>query len=383
MSYYDDVNIVKTLGSGMFGTVYLGTKDNKKYAIKIQKILPHHKNKNYKHDIWREVDMYKYIDSLDDSDAKFFSKLYDFQIIDNCNHKQKRNIKLGNDDFSKKLKKYDKSKICAQLITEYKGDTTLSHFLSLKNPSQSVLKSILLQIIKICNILKRGKYVHGDLHTGNIMIHKTNDKTFVLNGKRVKYSGYQLSVIDYGEVMHTKYRLTDKPAFKAFSKNYTQTLFNECKWLIQDIILTSDKYMYNCRKNNRKLPYQKSKDVIDYTLRQIMKNHKKLWLKYKDRYGKRSKLFKLLLSMLEVSKDNIGKMINDSYTKKVVDKKTMEDMHQFVYLVITLFQIDKPATYAHYFGWCSYHQPLISKNKCYEMLKIKNMKKLNSFIKKL
>ena len=37
---------IKKLGTGMFGTTYLITDNGKKYALKIQKILPVHVKKN-------------------------------------------------------------------------------------------------------------------------------------------------------------------------------------------------------------------------------------------------------------------------------------------------------------------------------------------------
>lgn len=43
MIYFNKVKTIKKLGSGMFGTTYLVKYQNKKYALKIQKILPENK----------------------------------------------------------------------------------------------------------------------------------------------------------------------------------------------------------------------------------------------------------------------------------------------------------------------------------------------------
>jgi hypothetical protein len=48
MINFNDISIVKTLGSGMFGTTYLAKYKNNKYALKIQHILPSDRNKSYK-----------------------------------------------------------------------------------------------------------------------------------------------------------------------------------------------------------------------------------------------------------------------------------------------------------------------------------------------
>ena len=57
---FSNFNIIKKLGSGMYGTTYLIKKDDKKYAMKIQKILPEHVNQNLSIGIWREIDLYNY-----------------------------------------------------------------------------------------------------------------------------------------------------------------------------------------------------------------------------------------------------------------------------------------------------------------------------------
>ena len=57
--------------------------------------------KSFQYELWREIDLYKYINTLNDNDIKFFTKLYDYKIYNNCKHKQKRSFKIGNDKFVK------------------------------------------------------------------------------------------------------------------------------------------------------------------------------------------------------------------------------------------------------------------------------------------
>jgi serine/threonine protein kinase len=45
---FNDIKIIKKLGSGVYGTTYLILYNNTKYALKIQHILPKDKNKNYR-----------------------------------------------------------------------------------------------------------------------------------------------------------------------------------------------------------------------------------------------------------------------------------------------------------------------------------------------
>jgi hypothetical protein len=52
----DNYKIIKEIGIGMMGTVYL-VKDklNNKYAMKIEKILQKYINKSLEYDLWREI----------------------------------------------------------------------------------------------------------------------------------------------------------------------------------------------------------------------------------------------------------------------------------------------------------------------------------------
>jgi serine/threonine protein kinase len=88
MIHLDKVKIIKKIGYGMYGTTYLANYNGKLYAVKIQHILEKDKKKDYKNEIWREFDLYKYIDTLNKEDQVFFTKLYDYKIYDNCTHIQ-------------------------------------------------------------------------------------------------------------------------------------------------------------------------------------------------------------------------------------------------------------------------------------------------------
>ena len=52
---FNDIKIINTLGTGMYGTTYLAKYNNDNYALKIQHILPSDRNKSYKKGLWREL----------------------------------------------------------------------------------------------------------------------------------------------------------------------------------------------------------------------------------------------------------------------------------------------------------------------------------------
>ncbi len=96
MVNFDDLQIIKKLGSGVFGTSYLvkKTKDsNQEYVLKIQKLLYSEKklkdnNRDYKEQIWREIDLHEFVNTLDKKEQIFFTKIYEYKIINNCDYIQ-------------------------------------------------------------------------------------------------------------------------------------------------------------------------------------------------------------------------------------------------------------------------------------------------------
>ncbi len=126
MVNFDDVIIKRKLGAGMFGTTYLAEYKNKEYALKIQHILEKDKNKDYRNEMWRELDLYKFINKLDKEDQLFFTKLHDYKIYNNCNHVQERPFKTNNKEFNKKLKELDESEWCVKYLLDYKGSNTVT-----------------------------------------------------------------------------------------------------------------------------------------------------------------------------------------------------------------------------------------------------------------
>jgi serine/threonine protein kinase len=209
MTDFNKIKIIKKIGSGVFGTTYLVNYKNKKYALKIQHILEEDKIKNFKNEIWREMDLYQFINKLNKNDQLFFTKLYDYQIYDNCKHIQKREFEID-DDLIENL---DNSTWCIKYLLEYHGTTTLYKFLSTKNLTDKKAISFMLQICKIIYLLYQGGYSHNDLHFNNLMIKKTSKKYFTFMNKNIPYCGYQISAIDFGKVLHKKFNIKHNDSY--------------------------------------------------------------------------------------------------------------------------------------------------------------------------
>ena len=72
--------------------------------------------------------------------------------------------------------------------------------------NKKIVFSIALQICKIVQIIGSKGYIHNDLHSGNLMVIKTDDKFFDFNGKKIPTYGNQIVCIDYGNILHKKYK---------------------------------------------------------------------------------------------------------------------------------------------------------------------------------
>ena len=195
----DVYKIIKELGHGVFGTVYLVQKNGKKYALKIQKILKKDiDNKNSQ--IYNEI---KFGTTIARKYPKQFMTLVDYDFIDNCSHKQKysnafrRNLG-ANPKLSKLIDQYSKSEYCVRLVYSI-IDTTLKKIKPLLSLRERY--SGLLQLLNIVYLLRKHKYTHNDFHNQNVGVIKT-DKTAIIKTKfgNIPTFGYQYEAIDYGMI---------------------------------------------------------------------------------------------------------------------------------------------------------------------------------------
>jgi serine/threonine protein kinase len=126
---FDKVKIIKQIGYGMYGTIYLVSYMNKKYALKLQHVIHSKGKKSFKNEMWRELDLYKYINKLNKEDSSFLTKLYGYKLYNKCTHKQERPFKFSDKELGKKIKKLDKSEWCIKYLMDYKGNLNLHKFL--------------------------------------------------------------------------------------------------------------------------------------------------------------------------------------------------------------------------------------------------------------
>ncbi len=340
---FSKIKVIKKLGAGMLGTVYLIEYEDKKYAMKIQKIFEEEKTKNMKFPIWRELVFYSEVNKMPPESQKFFCKLYEYKIIEDCKHIQIRPKVFPNKlDFFNKI---NKSNICIVLIMDYKGPMNLYDFLQYHIPKKKVY-SILLQVCKIILTLSNLKYSHNDLHPGNIMVHSTIDKTFEIMKYKIPYYGLQLVAIDYGNMTNQKY-----------SDNYNFLQLTESLFYI---IMNKPKLEKNCRAQKKKYPYEKKYSIKynDFIWRNLMSNYGKIIDSYAEKY---LKLYPNLVKFYDSFKDQIMRIS--------LDFKNEENI--FLLKIKNNFALDHPNEYMKITGWCSPPEFILPKKDILDILECK------------
>lgn len=343
---FKNYKVIKKLGSGMYGTTYLIKIQDKDYAMKIQKILPNQKNKNLSIDIWREIDLYNYINEMKLENQCFFTKLYFYDIINDCNHKQERQYEVNkNSNLGKMFTEYDESSYCIRFILDYHNGTTLRKYMQTHTLTTKQKYSILLQIAKMIWLLYKGGYIHNDLHAENIMVSPTSQKTFTLFGKKIPYFGIQLSAIDYGMVMNNNFKTYSGIRRHLGKSIYLMTeLFYNCLFKLH--VINYEKLIVDCEKQKKMLPWFKDGNFEEKGIKKIFKNYPNFIEKYLENYlmvfPKARKLMNKIKPQITNNKDlSYAGNENDLYFKFVLERLDMR------------FALEHPKEWKEIMGWCS------------------------------
>ena len=259
------MEIIKELGSGMFGTVYKIKKDNKYYAMKVEHILESDFKKDLKSPQWREID---FATKMNSKYPDQFIKLYNYEFIEDCDHTQKYSVDLK--EFAKyhrdKINKLAKSKYCIKKIYEL-VDGSVRDIINTLDEKQKY--SMLAQMAGIIQILEKNKYIHGDFHIGNIGYIKTDKKTIKVLNFTIPTFGYIFKAIDYGSVMHPSYKLSKKE--KLFYKSSFKTEFMT---IIQTVMMEKEKFFDFAFHNKIKLVFKKDlQKIMNSELKNILKEY--------------------------------------------------------------------------------------------------------------
>jgi len=383
-----ELKVIRKLGTGMLGTTYLVEYRGKQYAQKIQHILPKDIHKNYKNDLWRELDLYEYINTLNPEEQQFFTRLHGFKIFDNCAHNQilERPFKVdytADNPFVKRLNLLDQSPWCATYLLDYKGETTLDHYLANNKLKPEQYYSICLQVCKIIHTLYKGGYSHNDLHPGNIMLSQTNKPHFQFMGKNIPYNRFAITAIDYGEVLHRKFKGYKYEGWlKTFITDRERWLFDEMFYDTMAILDGTSILINDCKKAKKLTPFERKIPVNHMALKMIVKHHTDFFITTRDKY------IKLYPAGAELFNYCIDKLLKknkpfDEY-KEVMNNKNKDDLYAIINRIKYEFQVLYPTEFRKYYKWCSVVHNIIPTEDMLEILSINNMPDyVNYFISKV
>ena len=341
---FSKIKVIKKLGTGMWGTVYLIDYENKKYAMKVQKILEEEKTQNPKFPIWRELLFFNDVNKMPRDAQKFFCRLHGYKIQECGKYKHIRPKNIPeNSIFVDKFKEMNASNICVILVMDYLGSTSLYDYLQTSPPSKKIY-TILLQICKINKIMSDMKYSHNDLHPANLMV--------------TENTGLQLVAIDYGNVTNASYG-------KAYSNDSEEYYFLDLTKSLFYVLQNRPKLEKNCRLQKKKFPYEIKKKYEEYVWEMLFQKYEKIVDAYAEKY---LRLYpNLRKSYLEFK---IGSGSNKKKNDMMIQLKIMNN-----------FALDHPQEYMKVTGWCSPPEFILPKKDILEILGCKTRDDYFKFIK--
>jgi hypothetical protein len=197
-SYKSDYKIIKLLGEGFFGKVYLVSKNKKKYAMKIEYISSE-KDRYLQNELL-------FVKKVASKNPTHFIQLIEHNFITNCAEKLSKLPSWIDNEGIKYMKQLRGSKICVRKIYSL-VDTSLSE-LNLNELTLSQKYSMLIQVLFIVYLFEKNGFVHGDYHFGNIGVINADKKLDIL-GHKIPTLGYLYQAIDYGDILYEK-TISDK-----------------------------------------------------------------------------------------------------------------------------------------------------------------------------
>ena len=316
--------IIKEIGMGMMGTVYLvEDKQKNKYAMKIEKILKKQSVKSMKYDLWREIE---FSNTICKKYEKHFMKNYDNWIDINCKHKQDWNkIGLKLELFDKPTQKYYQnlfdSSYCSIKIYSL-VELTLKNVIKQINDEQYY--DIFIQCLYVMYLCNKSGYMHRDWKMDNIGLIKTNNMNIDIFGKQVKTHGYQVVLLDYGAVIHKKYILS----------SYEKKIFTN---KMTDLFFMFDRYKYNMIFNFTKFENKYNVDTFSHI--EINKEIKQDIQKYLPKFNKNNEVLSQYIYKIIYYDDFEHKLVNDKI--KIIKPKLLLPQKAIEFMIKNIYNIKK------------------------------------------
>lgn len=140
------------------------------------------------------------------------------------------------------------------------------------------------------------------------MINTTLKKTFNFFNKRIPYYGFQLSAIDYGQVLHPKFKIKYTGHLKLFLTDRDRWFFNEIFYSVMLILDGISRLIFDLQKQKKILPWNRKEDSYSLGIKSIILKHPDFFKNVKEKYFKSFPKSKKIVEMV-ISKINSKKTI--------------------------------------------------------------------------
>ena len=185
-------SIIRELGSGANGTVYLVNVDGEKLVYKIEKLDVYDDKKPLTSEYLRQVNFDKVAQKHPDK----LMVLKGHGIIKNCSYKHPWDItKIKNDDRRRRFVRKNKQTDCYYLLYSPYLDGTYMDIKDKILGNISNYKNFVKQMLNIILIMSKEGYYQNDFNFSNIM-YKNKGKSF------------QWYLIDYGQIWHKTFPIS-------------------------------------------------------------------------------------------------------------------------------------------------------------------------------
>ena len=206
-NYITNYTIIKTLGKGMHGTVYLvKNKEGQEFAMKVEQIFEKDLEQNFKSPVWREID---FANTMSSKYPQQFMKIFEYENK-RCDYIHELDSNRWS-TMNVKVKQYFEelfaSPFCSIKITSIID--IMLHDIIYNISDKNIIYNLFIQVVYLSYLINKEGYYHRDLHPKNIGVIYTNDEFINILGKNIPTNGYILQAIDYGMVIHSKYDLDE------------------------------------------------------------------------------------------------------------------------------------------------------------------------------
>ncbi len=149
---------------------------------------------------------------------------------------------------------------------------------------------------------------------------------------------------------------------KGYENNLTEYMFNEMFFATYKIINNYAKYINDCTKDKKKLPWERKDYKLFSLIYKIINKHSDFYKITKDKYLKIYPYVNKFFKHFE----------NDKEMYELYNKKHYMDFLHVVNRIEYEYHLLYPKLYAKYGKWCSYYEHLLPNDVVLKLLSINN-----------